>query len=248
MKNKFDPKGVRWQFPLETVVQLYPATRHHIPKEHNRSVYFYENLKSQITLLSFWLLIKVLVMLQEEQTSLIEQHQQRLAAQQKEHLEELQQLRTLHHRDLEEAQKQHSDMLEHLKRAHALESDALKEASSYKKYDIYSLISLLFLNSWIFFRVVHVVSNTFPPYPSMAAPLISVSVPALIICAFLPLHGVCTLFLVCMLLTVIVFDYLKILLSLSHNVQYVLAECLALQPAMNLDFLVVVLLQLSPDL
>jgi hypothetical protein len=84
-------------------------------------------------------------MLQEEQTSLIEQHQQRLAAQQKEHLEELQQLRTLHHRDLEEAQKQHSDMLEHLKRAHALESDTLKEASSYKMYDIYSLILLLFL-------------------------------------------------------------------------------------------------------
>jgi hypothetical protein len=97
-----------------------------------------------ISLLSFWLLVKVLVILQEEQASLIEQHQQRLAAQQKEHVEELQQLRTLHHRDLEEAQKQHSDMLEHLKRAHTLESDALKEASSYKKYDIYSLITLLF--------------------------------------------------------------------------------------------------------
>jgi hypothetical protein len=83
-------------------------------------------------------------MLQEEQASLIEQHQLRLAAQQKEHVEELQQLRALHHRDLEEAHKQHSDMMEQLKRAHALESDALKEASSYKQYDIYSLMSLLF--------------------------------------------------------------------------------------------------------
>jgi hypothetical protein len=83
-------------------------------------------------------------MLQEEQASVTEQHQLRLAAQQKEHVEELQHLRTLHHQDLEEANKQHSDMLEHLKRAHALESDALKEASSYKKYDNYSLMSLLF--------------------------------------------------------------------------------------------------------
>jgi hypothetical protein len=82
-------------------------------------------------------------MLQEEQASLIEQHQLRLAAQQKEHVEELQQLRTLHHRDLEEAHKQHSDMLEHLKRAHSLESDALKEASSYKRYDVYGLVSSL---------------------------------------------------------------------------------------------------------
>jgi hypothetical protein len=78
----------------------------------------------------------MLATLQEEQASLIEQHQLRLAAQQKEHMEELQQLRELHRQDLEEARKQHSDMLEHLNRARALESDALKEASSYSKYEI----------------------------------------------------------------------------------------------------------------
>jgi hypothetical protein len=76
----------------------------------------------------------VLVTLQEEQASLIEQHQMRLAAQQEEHSKELQQLRELHRRDLEEARRQHSDMLEHLNRARALESDALKEASSYSRY------------------------------------------------------------------------------------------------------------------
>lgn len=92
------------------------------------------------------------------------------------------------------------------------------------------------------------VSNTFPPHPSIAAPPISVSIPALITCAFLPLHGVCTLFLVCILLTVIIFDYMKIPLSLTHNIQYVTAECLALQRAINLDFLGMVQLQLSPDL
>ncbi|PSN49874.1 hypothetical protein C0J52_15996 [Blattella germanica] len=71
--------------------------------------------------------------MQEEQANVLEQQQSRLAAVQKEHTEELQQLRESHRLNLEEARKQHSDMLEHLNKARALESEALKEASSYSR-------------------------------------------------------------------------------------------------------------------
>lgn len=97
--------------------------------------------------------ISILVTLQEEQASLIEQHHLRLRAQQKEHAEELQQLRELHHQDLEEARKQHSDMLEHLNRARTMENDALKEASSYSRCGNCSLTSLSPLEVSI--RVIH---------------------------------------------------------------------------------------------
>ena len=43
----------------------------------------------------------------------------------------------------------------------------------------------------------------------------SISIPPLITRAFLPLHDFCTLFLVCVLFTVIIFNYLKIPISLT---------------------------------
>jgi hypothetical protein len=110
--------------------------------------------------------MKVLVTLKEEQASLIEQHQTRLAAQQEERSRELQQLRELHRRDLEDARKQHSDMLEHLNRARALESDAFKEASSYSRYGI------CFYSHLVFVRVIHLMAKSSPAVPHI--PLASI--------------------------------------------------------------------------
>jgi hypothetical protein len=172
------------------------------------------NLKCHSCQLSSRLLVKMLAMLQEEQASLIEQHQLRLAAQRKEHVEELQQLRTLHHRDLEEAHKQHSDMLEHLKRAHVLESDALHEASSYKRYGIYSFMLFQFID----FRQgcsCRVKYLSIPSFHSCSC----------YVCVYSCLNHLCiSSFMWCLYLVlvfcvnVIIFDYLQIPVSATYNV------------------------------